>query len=64
MACAELLGVKKLPKIDFKQLEAELEQNRRARLEFVKLYANWLKRAPNKVWSRQHKKYFGKKPAK
>ncbi len=53
--------MKKLPKIDFKELEKEIEQNRQQRLEFVKQYANWLKRTPNDVWSKQHAKYFGKK---
>jgi len=56
--------LKKLPKIDLKQLEQEVERNRRERLEFVKLYAKWLKHTPNRKWSKRHKKFFGKKPAK
>lgn len=55
-------AVKKLPEIDLKELEREVKQNRRERLEFVKFYANWLKRTPNKKWSKRHKKFFGKRP--
>jgi len=50
----------KFPKIDLKELEKEKEQNRKNRLEFVKLYAEWLKKTPNKVWSRQQNKLLNK----
>ena len=47
---------KKFPKIDLKELAAEKERNRKQRLEFVRQYAEWLKKTPNKVWSRQQNK--------
>ena len=52
--------VKKLPKIDLKELKEEMELNRQQRLEFVRQYAEWLKKTPNKVWSRQQAKYLNK----
>lgn len=50
----------KLTKKDLKQLEEEMELNRKQRMEFVKQYAEWIKKTPNKVWSAQHKKFLGK----
>ncbi|MFH1200351.1 MAG: hypothetical protein V1708_04755 [Candidatus Micrarchaeota archaeon] len=38
---------------DLKALKKNKEQNFRERLEFVRQYADWVKRTPNKVWSRQ-----------
>jgi len=52
--------VKKLPKIDLKELKREMELNRQQRLEFVRQYADWLKKTPNKVWSKQQAKYLNK----
>jgi len=49
--------MKKFPKIDLKELEEEKEINRQQRLEFVKQYAEWLKKTPNKKWSKQQVKY-------
>ncbi len=37
----------KLPKINLKELERFKEQNFRSRLEFVRFYANWIKKTPN-----------------
>ncbi|MFH0962145.1 MAG: hypothetical protein V1820_05695 [archaeon] len=45
----------RLPKINLKKLKAEMERNRKERLEFVDKHAEWLKSAPNKKWSRQQK---------
>jgi len=42
-----------LPKIDLEELEKEKERNRKERLEFVKLYAGWVKRTSNRKWSRE-----------
>ena len=42
-----------LPKIDLKELEEEIARNRQQRLEFARFYAEWLKKTPNAVWSRQ-----------
>ena len=42
-------------KIDFEQLEAEKQRNFKERLEFIDWYVEWLKRTPNKVWSKAQK---------
>ena len=52
--------MKKFPKIDLDELKKEMELNRRQRLEFVRQYAEWLKKTPNKVWSKQQAKYLDK----
>ena len=36
----------KLPKVDLKKLAEMKEQNRRERIEFIKQYADWLKKHP------------------
>ena len=46
----------KLTKEDLKELEEEKERNRQQRMEFVDMYAEWLKKTPNKEWSRQQNK--------
>lgn len=48
----EINGASKI-KVNLKELKKAKEQNRKERFEFVRLYANWVKRTPNKVWSRQ-----------
>ncbi len=45
----------KLTKADLKELEEEIIRNRRQRMEFVTQYCEWLKKTPNKVWSKQQK---------
>ncbi|GEM_PF-1060774 len=50
----------RLTKKDLEELEDEKARNRKQRMEFVDMYAAWLRKTPNKVWSRQHNKYFGK----
>jgi len=52
--------MKKFPKIDLKELEKEMELNRQQRLEFVRMYAEWLKKTPNKVWSSQQNRLLNK----
>lgn len=44
-----------MPKIDLKEMEEEKERNRQERLEFIELYAEWVKKTPNEVWSKQQK---------
>ncbi len=44
-----------LPDIDKKELDREKERNLLERLRFIERYARWLKKTPNKVWSRQQK---------
>ena len=48
---------RKHPKIDIKQLKKEIKQNERERLEFIDRYVEWLKRTPNKKWSKIHAKF-------
>ena len=47
----------KLTKKDLKELEEEKKRNRKQRMDFVNMYAEWLKKTPNKVWSKQQAKY-------
>ena len=37
------------------EIEEDIRRNREQRLEFVTQYAQWVKRTPNKEWSRQHR---------
>ncbi len=46
----------KLPKIDLKELEEFKKQNFKERLEFIKFYAQWVKRTSNVKWSFAQKK--------
>ncbi len=50
-----------LPDIDIEELKREKEQNRKERLEFVKLYAEWVKRTSNRKWSKDQGKLIDKK---
>jgi len=45
----------KLTKADLKELEKEKERNKKQRMEFIELYAEWLKKTPNIKWSKQQK---------
>ncbi len=51
--------MEKLPEIDLKALKKEMELNRKQRLEFVKMHAEWVKNTPDKEWSRQQKVLLG-----
>ena len=46
----------KLTKADLKELDAEKERNRKQRMDFINLYSEWLKKTPNKKWSKQQNK--------
>jgi hypothetical protein len=50
----------KLTKKDLKELKEEKERNRQQRMEFINMHAEWLKKTPNKIWSKQQAKYLGK----
>ena len=50
----------KLTKKDLKELEEEKKRNRKQRMEFIDLYTKWLKKTPNKIWSKQHKEFINK----
>ncbi len=40
-------------KIDLKELEKEIEENRIERLKFVKFWAEYIKKNDDEVWSEQ-----------
>jgi len=46
---------KDLPEIDLKELRKWKKRNFKERMGWVKRYAEWLKKTPNKEWSRQQK---------
>ncbi|KHO54209.1 MAG: hypothetical protein QT10_C0018G0005 [archaeon GW2011_AR19] len=46
----------KIPNIDLKELEEQKKINLKERLEFIKLYAEWIKKKSNKEWSSQQAK--------
>ncbi len=52
-------GLPKLTEEDRREMEEEKRRNTEERLKFVVFYAEWLKKTPNKVWSKQQVKYFG-----
>lgn len=41
--------------IDIEELKEEKKRNLEERLKFIDLYVEWLKKTPNKEWSRQQK---------
>ncbi len=45
-----------IPEIDLDEVERDIRKNREERLKFVRMYAEWLMKQPNKVWSGQQKK--------
>ena len=50
----------KLTKKDLKELDEEINRNRKERFKFIDMYAEWLKKTPNKVWSKQQNKLLNK----
>lgn len=51
--------MKKVPKTDLKKLAKDKEKNFKERLTFIDAYVEWLKKTPNKIWSRQQKAMLG-----
>jgi len=45
-----------LPIIDLKRLDLEKEKNFRQRLKFIDMYVEYIKKTPNKKWSKEQKK--------
>ncbi|MDO8553190.1 MAG: hypothetical protein Q7S22_00140 [Candidatus Micrarchaeota archaeon] len=43
------------PKVDLKELKLQKKKNFEERLRFIDQYVEWLKKTPNKVWSKQLK---------
>lgn len=41
--------------MNLNEIEEDLLRNRKQRLEFITMYAKWVKRTPNSVWSKQQK---------
>ena len=50
----------RLTEKDLKELEEEKQRNRQQRMDFVDMYVEWLKKTPNKIWSKQQAKYMDK----
>ncbi len=46
----------KVPEIYLKELEENKKRNFESRLKFIENYVEWLKKTPNKEWSKQQKK--------
>jgi hypothetical protein len=44
------------PVIDLKKLDKEKEKNFEQRLKFIDAYVEYVKRTPNKKWSKEQKK--------
>ena len=43
--------------IDLEELKRDRKRNFQERLKFIDMYVEWLKRTPNKVWSKQHAEF-------
>jgi hypothetical protein len=41
--------------LNLNEIEEDRKRNRKQRLEFITMYAQWVKRTPNSVWSKQQK---------
>ncbi len=46
----------KVPNIDLKKLNKFKQKNFEERLEFIRQYAEWVKKTPNKKWSSEQNK--------
>jgi len=47
-------------RIDLKELEEDKKRNRKEHQDFIRLYVEWLKKTPNKKWSKIHAKFLSK----
>jgi hypothetical protein len=45
---------------DLKEMEKEIESNKKQRRQFLDLYCKWLKKTPNKEWSKQQNELINK----
>jgi len=45
-----------LPNIDLRELEEQKRENSEERMEFIKKYAEWIKKKSNREWSSQQAK--------
>jgi len=53
------MKISDIPDVDLKKFEEFKKRNFKARLEFIKQYADWIKKTPNKIWSAQQKEIIG-----
>ncbi|MEM3083850.1 MAG: hypothetical protein QXU32_07380 [Nitrososphaerales archaeon] len=53
--------MKRLPKINLKELEKAKEENFRERLEFIDMYVDWMKRTSDIKWSSGEKSAINRK---
>ena len=44
-------------KIDLKEIDEQEERDLKGDLEFIKLLVDYVKKTPNKIWSKQQAKY-------
>jgi crotonobetainyl-CoA:carnitine CoA-transferase CaiB-like acyl-CoA transferase len=44
-------------KFDEEEFEENKKRNRKERIEFIRKYVEWLKKTPNKKWSKIHAKF-------
>ena len=42
-----------LTKKDLREIDEDIKQNKKDRLEFIDKHVEWLKKTPNKKWSKQ-----------
>ena len=46
-------------KVDLEELAKDKKRNFEERLKFIDAYVEWLKKTPNRIWSRQQKRMLG-----
>jgi ParB-like chromosome segregation protein Spo0J len=46
----------KLDKKDLEEIDEDIKRNRKDRMRFIDQYTEWLKKTPNKKWSKQQNK--------
>ena len=44
-------------KYDLNELAARKKQNAKERLAFIRWYAEWIRKTPNKIWSKVHAEF-------
>ena len=43
-------------RLDFREEDAERERNRQSNREWIDYYVDWLRRTPNREWSKQQRR--------
>ena len=44
-------------KFDIREMRRQKKKNLEERLAFIRKYAAWVKKTPNKIWSSQHSRF-------